>query len=442
MDTGEDLHSWATDLFPIARSLTGNGVRQTLAYLQVLLPELAIHEIPSGTQVLDWTIPDEWNISSAFVADPDGNRIIDFAENNLHVVGYSTPIDEIMDLAEFDAHLHSLPDQREAIPYVTSYYSRNWGFCVTQEQREQLGEGPFHVKIDSTLQPGSLTYAEVVIPGETADEVLLSTYMCHPSMANNELSGPVAAVALARWLKSLPRRKYTYRILFIPETIGSIAYIAGHLEHLKEHVRAGWVLTCMGDDRTYSYVPSRLGNTLSDKISRRVLQERGYDYKTYTFLDRGSDERQWCAPGVDLPVASLMRSKYGEFPEYHTSLDDLAFVTPTGLEGGLDIMKDALTLMEENSSWTVTTLGEPQLGKRGLYPTISTKASTALVYDMMNVIAYCDGEHDVIDIAEICGITTSEVRTIQRKLSDPGLLVENQNSPYRAADPQSEVPGR
>lgn len=424
MDTGEELHSWAADLFPITRSLTGNGVRQTLAYLQRLLPEMVIHEIPSGTRVLDWTVPDEWNVSTAFVADRNGTRIIDFAENNLHVVGYSTPIDEVMDLAKLEVHLHSLPDQREAIPYVTSYYSRNWGFCVTQEQREQLGEGPFHVKIDSTLGPGSLTYAEVVIPGETEDEVLLSTYMCHPSMANNELSGPVVTVALARWLKSLTRRKFTYRILFIPETIGSVAYIAQHLEHLKEHVRAGWVLTCMGDERTYSYVPSRLGNTLSDRISQRVLQERGHDYTTYSFLDRGSDERQWCAPGVDLPVTSLMRSKYGEFPEYHTSLDDLAFVTPAGLQGGFDMMKDALTLMEQNSRWRVTTLGEPQLGKRGLYPTTSTKASTALVYDMMNVIAYCDGEHDVIDIAEICGITTSEVRTIQKRLSAPGLLVE------------------
>lgn len=424
LDSGEDLYSWATDLFPITRSLTGDGVRKTLAYLHSLLPELAVHEIPSGTEVMDWTIPDEWNITDAFVTDLAGNRIIDFANNNLHVVGYSTPIDEVIDRSTLNAHLHSLPQQRNAIPYVTSYYSRNWGFCVTEDQRDQLGEGPFHVKIDSVLQSGALTYAEVVIPGETADEVLLSTYMCHPSMANNELSGPVVATGLARWLQSLPRRRYTYRILFIPETIGSIAYLAQNIGHLKARVKAGWVLTCMGDERGYSYVPSRLGNSLSDKISRQVLQERGHDYISYSFLDRGSDERQWCAPGVDLPVASLMRSKYGEFPEYHTSLDDLTFVTPTGLQGGLELMKDAITLMENNAKWIVTTLGEPQLGKRGLYPSTSTKASTALVHDMMNVIAYSDGEHDLIDVAQACKITTSHVLEIVKNLSAHGLLVQ------------------
>ena len=410
-------------MFPICRSLTGDGVRETLRYLQSLLPELTIHEVPSGTAAMDWTVPDEWNIRDAFIADAEGRRIVDFAASNLHVVGYSTPVDTVMSLADLESHLHSLPDQPQAIPYVTSYYARAWGFCVTQEQREQLGDGPFHVRIDSTLQPGSLTYADLVIPGETTDEVLLSTYVCHPSMANNELSGPVVAAALARWLTRLPRRRFTYRILFIPETIGSIVYLSQHIEHLKSHVRAGWVLTCMGDDRTYSYVPSRLGDTLADKISTQVLDERGHDYVRYSFLDRGSDERQWCAPNVDLPVASLIRSKYGEFPEYHTSLDDLGLVTPSGLQGGLDVMKDALSLLEENVYWATTTFGEPQLGRRGLYPTTSTKESTALVYDMMNVLAYCDGQHDVIDIARTCNISTAEVRRIVAKLAESDLLV-------------------
>jgi aminopeptidase-like protein len=422
VDSGATMHGWATDLFPICRSLTGDGVRETLDYLQALLPGLARSEVPSGTRVMDWTVPDEWNIKDAYVADLEGNRLIDFAQNNLHVVGYSTPVDETLSRAELEPHLHSLPEQPDAIPYVTSYYSRNWGFCLTQRQRDELGDGLFRVVIDSTLVAGSLTYADIVIPGESTDEILLSTYFCHPSMANNELSGPVVATALARWLLSLENRRYTYRIVFLPETIGSITYLAEHLVELQSRVRAGWVLTCIGDDRTYSYLESRLGGTLADRVSLQVLEEADNDFISYSFLERGSDERQWCAPGVDLPVASLMRSKYGEFPEYHTSLDDLTLVTPSGLQGGFEMMREAIELVEANLKWRVTTLGEPQLGPRGLYPNTSTKASTALVRDMMNVLAYCDGEHDVIDIARICGISTGSVREIVGRMAVPGLV--------------------
>lgn len=422
LDTGADLHRWATDLFPICRSLTGDGVRQTLSYLGKLVDELQVHEVKSGTTALDWVVPDEWNITDAYVADLAGHRLIDFRASNIHVVGYSTPIDTVLTLHELEAHLHSIPSQPTAIPYVTSYYARSWGFCLSQESRDRLGGGPFRVVINSVLAPGSLTYAELIIPGETTDEVLLSTYMCHPSMVNNELSGPVVMTALARWLTSMPSRKYTYRLLFIPETIGSIVYLSRHLDVLREKVKAGWVLTCIGDDRSYSYVPSRRGGTLADKVSLQVLAERGHEFTEYSFLDRGSDERQWCAPGVDLPVASLMRSKYGEFPEYHTSLDNLDFVTPEGLQGGLDMMKDAITLLEHNDRWRVVTLGEPQLGSRGLYPTTSTKATTSAVYDLMNVIAYSDGDNDVIDIARICGISTSRVRELTETLSTAGLL--------------------
>jgi aminopeptidase-like protein len=421
-DTGADLHRWATDLFPLCRSLTGDGVRQTLAYLQDLAP-FELHEVPSGTEVMDWVVPDEWNISDAYISDATGARLVDFAENNLHVVGYSTPVDAVLTRDELEPHLFSLPEQPDAIPYVTSYYSRMWGFCLTQVQRDTLGDGPFTVHIGSRLEPGSLVYADLVIPGETTDEVLLSSYICHPSMANNELSGPVVATALARWLEALPDRRYTYRIVLAPETIGSITYLSRHLDHLRASVRAGWVLTCIGDERTYSYLPSRLGGTLADRVAQVVLEERGLPYVTYSYLDRGSDERQWCAPGVDLPVASLMRSKYGEYPEYHTSLDDMGFVTPAGLQGGLDLMKDAIRLLEANRTWTVTTLGEPQLGKRGLYPNTSTTASLALVRDMMSVIAYCDGDHDLIAVAARAGLPTAEVSRIIATLAAPGLLV-------------------
>jgi aminopeptidase-like protein len=421
-DTGADLHRWAADLFPICRSLTGDGVRTTLAYLKDLLPSLELHEVPSGTRALDWTVPDEWNIRDAYIADLDSHRVIDFRESNIHVVGYSEPVDQVMDRDELEPHLHSLEDQPDAIPYVTSYYKRTWGFCLTQRQRDALGSGPFRVRIDSTLAPGSLTYADAVIPGESDDEVLLSTYMCHPSMANNELSGPVVTAALGRWLTSLPRRRYTYRVVFAPETIGAIVYLSRHLDHLRERVRAGWVVTCIGDDRAYSYVPSRLGGTLADRVSRRALDDSVPGWVEYSFLQRGSDERQWCSPGADLPVCSVMRSKYGTFPEYHTSLDDLDVVTPTGLQGGLDILKRCIELTESNQRWRAVNVGEPQLGPRGLYPTTSYKGSALDVRAMMNVLAYCDGDHDVIMLGERVGLDTPTVVSLLERLASAGVI--------------------
>lgn len=423
-DSGADLHRWAADLMPITRSLTGDGVRETLAYLQALLPDLDVHEVPSGTPAFDWTVPDEWNITDAYVADLDGTRVIDMRLSNLHVVGYSEPVDAVLTLDELEPHLHSLPDLPDAIPYVTSYYRRTWGFCLTQGDRDRLGPGPYRVVIDSTLQPGRLTYGEVVIPGATDEEVLLSTYVCHPSMANNELSGPVVTTALGRWLTAMPHRRYTYRLLFLPETIGSITYLSRHLDHLKAHLRAGWVVTCIGDERTYSYVPSRYGDTLADRVSDRVIEELGLDCRRYSFLDRGSDERQYCAPGVDLPVASLMRSKYGQYPEYHTSLDDLTLVTPAGLQGGLDMLVRAISILEHNGTWRSTSLGEPQLGRRGLYPTISTRTSGQGVRDMMNVLAYLDGSNDALDVARICGLDVEVVSDIASRLVEAGVAEE------------------
>ncbi len=420
---GQQMHELATRLFPICRSLTGPGVRESLVLLREALPGLELHEVPSGTRVLDWTVPDEWSIRDAWIADDCGNRIIEFRNNNLHVVGYSTPVDAVMARDELEPYLFSLPDQPDAIPYVTSYYAPRWGFCLTQKQRDALGQGPFRVVIDSQLKPGSLTYGEMVLPGEEADEVLLSTYICHPSMANNELSGPVVTAALVQWLTGLGTRRFTYRIVIAPETIGSIAYLSRHLEHLRRYVKAGWVITCIGDERTYSYVPSRLGASLADRVSLQALSELPDGFDRYTFLERGSDERQWCSPGADLPVCSIMRSKYGAYPEYHTSRDDLTFVTPNGLEGGFQILKQCITLLEANQTWRAAMPGEPQLGPRGLYPTTSYKGSAQQVRTMMNVLAYCDGGHDIIDLCERTGANAASVIEVVRRLVDAGILV-------------------
>lgn len=420
--TGVDLHRWALDLWPLHRSLTGDGVRTTLAYLQGLLPDLKVHEVPSGTQAFDWTVPDEWNLREAWVEDSSGRRVIDTAWTNLHLVGYSEPFDGVVSRQELLDRLHTLPDQPDAVPYVTSYYCRSWGFCLAHRDLERLGDGPFRVLIDTTLEPGHLTYAELVIPGDTTDEVLLSTYVCHPSMANNELSGPVVATAIARWLQTLPSRRYTYRLVIIPETIGSILYLSRNLDYLREHVVAGWVLTCMGDNRTYSYVPSRLGGTLADRVSLQVLRDRG-PFDEYSFLDRGSDERQWCSPGVDLPVCSVMRSKYREYPEYHTSLDDLEYVvTPEGLQGGLDVMKNCITLLEANFRYRAILPCEPQLGRRGLYPTTSIKGRAGDSRKMVNIIAYCDGEHDVLDLCARTRLPWDEVAAILKRLEAAGVV--------------------
>jgi len=419
---GAEMHSWMADLFPICRSLSGDGVRETLRYLQELLPGLEVHEVASGTKVLDWEVPNEWNIRDAFIADEAGRRLVDFGEHNLHVVGYSEPIDTVLDRAALEPHLHSLAVQSDAIPYVTSYYRRTWGFCLSQRQRDALGPGPFRVVIDADLGPGHLTYGELVIPGETTDEVLLSTNVCHPSMANNELSGPVVTTALGRWLAALPNRRFTYRLLFLPETIGSIVYLAQHLEHLREHVKAGWVVVCVGDDRAYSYLPSRRGGTLADRVSLRALGELKQGFDTYTFLDRGSDERQWCSPGAELPVCSVMRSMYATYPEYHTSLDDLTVVTPDGLQGAFDVLRRCIGLVEENVRWRTMIAGEPQLGRRGLYPTTSFAGSHDPVRTMVDVLAYCDGDHDVSDLAQRVGAPENVVLEILERLADAGLI--------------------
>tara|TARA_R110000850_G_scaffold276974_1_gene421199 strand:+ start:18782 stop:20080 length:1299 start_codon:yes stop_codon:yes gene_type:complete len=419
---GKKMHQWATDLFPICRSITGPGVRDTLEYLKKILPSLELHSVPSGSEAMDWVVPDEWHIRDAWISNEHGEKVVDFKKNNLHVLGYSEPVNLLIELSDLQDHLYSLPDQPDAIPYVTSYYKRRWGFCLSHHQREQLQPGKYRVVIDSEIYPGVLNYGELVLPGESKEEVFLSTYVCHPSMANNELSGPVVTAALAQWLTQLPSLKYTYRIVFIPETIGSLVYLSHNLNWLKKHVIAGFNITCVGDERTYSYLPSRAGDTLSDKVAQHVLYHTDPDFISYTWLDRGSDERQYCAPGVDLPISTIMRSKYGMYPEYHTSLDDLDFVTPRGLEGGYLALKKAIESIEDNCTPLVTVYGEPQLGKRGLYPNLSAKGSASTVHVMMDLLSCCDGKKTLLDIANYIKQPMWVLRPIVDNLAFHGLI--------------------
>lgn len=419
---GEEMLQWAKDLFTICRSITGEGTRQTLEFFRNINPELEFVAFKTGEKVFDWEIPQEWNINDAYIEHESGKRFAEFRKNNLHVLNYAAPIDQILKLEDLIDNIYTLPDQPRLIPYVTSYYSKRWGFCMSHEEKSRLPEGTYRVFIDSTLADGTLNLAHAVIKGKLSREIFFSSYVCHPSMANNELSGPVLLSALMRYVKQhYPERNFSYRFVLLPETIGSIAYLSHHHQVLKSNVHCGFNLSCVGDERAYSHVQSRFGNNLADKAIQAAL--RGLEnVKTYTFLSRGSDERQYCAPGIDLPLCTFCRSKYGEYPEYHTDADNFDLVTAKGLAGSFDVMKAIIDAFEMDEYPSVCVLGEPQLGKRGLYPTLSMKDSAASVATRMNFLAYADGKTSLFDISEIIRQPLNIVLDEYKFLKDAGLV--------------------
>ena len=423
---GKAIHELAKELWPIGRSITGQGVRHTLDIIAQTLPELKVFQVASGTDVFDWVIPKEWQVNEAYIIGPDGQKFCNYKENNLHLVGYSTPINKIVSLSELQNHLYSRPDLPNAVPYVTSYYEKRWGFCISHNERLKLVDGDYKVVIETRLFEGFLNYGEVLIKGKSEKEIFLSSYICHPSMANNELSGPTVLTYLTKWLLSQNNLQYSYRIIFVPETIGAIAYLSKNLKKMKKLIIAGFNLSCLGDTRAYSYVPSRMGGSLSDKIAKHVLKWIDENYFEYTWSDRGSDERQYCSPGVDLPIATICRSKYGAYPEYHTSLDDLeTLVTPEGLQGGFDALKYSLEAIEKNIIPKSTVLCEPQLGKRGLYPTLSNTTSNKNVDIMMDLISWSDGKHTLLEVADKINVPVWDLYDPLENLMQHGIIDVN-----------------
>lgn len=422
---GQEMFDLCKEMYPICRSLTGRGVRETFKILQKYLKtDMKITEVPSGTKVCDWTVPKEWNIEDAYIEDMSGNRIVDFKDTNLHVLGYSTPVDVKMPLSELKEHIYTLKDQPDVIPYTTSYYKERWGFAMTQNQLDSLPDGEYHAVIKSTLEDGSLTYGEIYIPGESDEEIFFSSYICHPSMANNECSGPALLTYVANYILSMEHRRYSYRLVLAPETIGAITYISKHLDDLKNKVVCAFNLTCVGDDRTYSIVHSRYGNTLADRVLTNVLKYHYPKYMDYSYTKRGSDERQYQAPGVDVPMVCFCRSKYHVYPEYHTSADNLDIISKDGLGGSLDVMVKCINLLEANKVYEVTCLCEPQLGKRGLVPTMSSKETYLETLALKDILAYADGTNDIIDLSNIIEQPADRVIKVCKQLLEAELIKE------------------
>ena len=419
---GFTMYNWIKDLYPFNRSLTGEGNRKTLRYIKKIIPQLSIKKVRSGTKCFDWKVPAEWNISEGYIENQNNKKIIDFKNNNLHVIGYSKPIDKWINFNELNEHLYSLPKMKDAIPYVTSYYENRWGFCITHNERLKLNKkNKYHVVIKSSFSNGNMNYGELIIKGKTKKEILLSTYICHPSMANNELSGIAVTTFLSKWLLQ-NKNHFSYRILFLPETIGSIYYLSRNYKKMKKNIVAGYVVTCVGDNRCYSYLPSKIENSLSNRAAKYILKRIDKKFKLYSFLDRGSDERQYCSPLINLPIGSIMRSKYGEYPEYHTSKDNMKLVSPSGLSGGFVAIRKTIELIEKNFIYVNTFKCEPQLGKRNFYPTLSLPNSTEKIAPSMNLLAYADGKNDLLEISKIIKVDFEDCYHIAENLCNLGVL--------------------
>jgi aminopeptidase-like protein len=420
-DAGAQAFRLVSRLYPLCRSITGDGLRKTLHYIREQIP-LQLHDVPSGTRVFDWTVPLEWNIRDAWVKDPQGQKVIDFQKSNLHVVNYSTPVHRRMSLFELRPHLHTLPDRPSWIPYRTSYYDENWGFCLAHEQLEQLQDGDYEVCIDSRLTTGALTYGELFLPGRRSDEVLLSCHVCHPSLCNDNLSGVALVTLLGRYLSSV-QREYSYRLLLVPGTIGSITWLARN-ESVTSNIRHGLVVACVGDSGKFHYKRSRRGDAEIDRAVEHVIRHRPEGFEVRDFSPYGYDERQYCSPGFNLPVGSLTRTPHGQFPQYHTSADDLSFVSADAIAASLEVYLSVLRVLEDNATY-VNRNGkcEPCLGQRGLYRSLGGMPDAGrLEMAMLWVLNLSDGTHTLLDIAERSGLTFAGVKVAADVLVKHQLL--------------------
>jgi aminopeptidase-like protein len=410
-------------LWPLNRSITGPEYRRSLDLLGEIMPTTRLR-FPSSSQVLDWTVPLEWKANDAYFVDPTGKRHAELKSNNLHLVGYSTPFKGRIALSELKKHLHTLPKQPTAIPYHTSYYSPYWGFCLSDDEARTLSDGEYEVVVDTELYEGHVEIGEALLPGQSKEEVMFASYLCHPSMANNELSGPLVLTFLYELIAALPERRYSYRFVVAPETIGGVCYLSKRGEELKQRVRAGYVLTCIGDSGKFHYKLSRDGDTLADRAMRLVLRDQG-EHEVFPFTPvAGSDERQYCSPGFNLPVGSLMRTPYRLFPEYHTSLDNESLISFDALAGSVQTCFDVVQALEANNCWQSTApYGEPQLGKRKLYPSLSQAVDLeAETQGMLWLLNLADGKHDLLQVAERSGMPLAVLRAAASRLHEAGLI--------------------
>ena len=428
---GAECYALIKDLYPICRSITGNGLRQSLRRLQGVVP-LTLREVPTGTQVFDWTVPKEWNIRDAWIKNARGAKVVDFAKSNLHVVNYSVPVHRRVGLSELKEHLFSLPDAPDWIPYRTSYYRETWGFCLTHRQMQSLPDEEYEICIDSTLEPGHLTFGELRIAGETEDEVLISSHSCHPSLCNDNLSGMTVAAKLAQYLAGASPR-YSYRFLWIPGTIGAITWLAQN-ETVLPRIKHGLVLSCVGDPGGFTYKRSRQGNAEVDRTVGHVLKDSGHEHELLDFSPYGYDERQYCSPGINLPVGCVMRTPNGRYPQYHTSADDLTLVTPAALAESLRVLLCIVQVLDRNHRYlNLNPKCEPQLGRRGLYRQIGGASSSSSEEAMLWVLNLSDGAHSLLDIAERSKLDLRSVATAAERLANEGLLRRLDRPPPAAA---------